>query len=134
MKIYDFMTTKVETIAADRTVLDAIERMVDRRLRSLLVRFPDNGVHHGVITARDVVFRVLAQDKDPSAVKIAEIASQPIVCIDKDMAQDDAVTLMEENNIARVFVCDGEHIIGVLALLDVMAGALISRAREDYAD
>lgn len=134
MKVYDFMTTKVETIGAERTVLDAIERMVDRRLRSLLVRFSDNHIHHGVITARDIVFRVLAQDKDPSAVSVAEIASQPIVCIDKDMDQDDAVSLMEENNIARVFVCDGEHIIGVLALLDVMVGALISRAREGHGD
>jgi CBS domain-containing protein len=135
MKVYDFMTTKVESIDAQKTVYDAIERMVDRRFRSLLVRFSGNDTNHGVITARDVVFRVLAQDKDPRSIKIADIASRPIVCIDKDMDLDDAAVLMRENNIARVFICDNDHrIIGMLSLLDVMAGSLITRAREGRDD
>jgi len=46
------------------------------------------------------------------------------------MEQENAATLLEANNIARVFVRDGEHIIGVLSLLEVMAGALIARAGE----
>jgi len=39
MKIDEFMTTRIATIDADRSVYDAIEKMVDRRIRSLLVKF-----------------------------------------------------------------------------------------------
>jgi len=129
MKVTEFMTTKIESIEAERMVYDAIERMVDRRIRSLLVVFPGDAKNAGVITARDVVFRVLAQDKNPQAVKIADIASRPIICIDKETTLDKAVSLMEAKGIARVFICDREAIIGVLSMLDVMAGVLILRAR-----
>lgn len=132
MKVTEFMTTRIESIDAERTVYDAIERMVDLRIRSLLVIFPGDDRNDGVITARDVVFRVLAQGKDPRAVKIAEIASRPIMCIDKDTTLDKAESLMESNGIARVFICDRGAIIGVLSLLDVMAGVLILRARGEH--
>lgn len=132
MKVTEFMTTKIESIEAERMVYDAIERMVDRRIRSLMVIFPGDAKNAGVITARDVVFKVLAQDKDPRAVKIADIASRPIMCIDKETTLDKAVSLMESNGIARIFICDREAIIGVLSLLDVMAGVLIMRARGEH--
>lgn len=132
MKVTEFMTTRIESIDAERTVYDAIERMVDLRIRSLLVIFPGDDKNDGVITARDVVFRVLAQGKDPRAIRIADIASRPIMCIDKDTTLDKAESLMESNGIARVFICDREAIIGVLSLLDVMAGVLILRARGEH--
>ncbi|OIP98298.1 MAG: hypothetical protein AUK55_03185 [Syntrophobacteraceae bacterium CG2_30_61_12] len=62
--------------------------------------------------------------------QIVQIAWRPIVRSARDMEQENAATLLEANNIARVFVRDGEHIIGVLSLLEVMAGALIARAGE----
>jgi len=132
MNVTEFMTTKIESIEADQMVYDAIERMVDRRIRSLLVIFPGDAKNAGVITARDVVSRVLAQNKDSRAVKVADIASRPIVCIDKDTTLDKAVGLMEARGIARVFICDRDAIIGVLSMLDVMAGVLIMRARGDH--
>jgi signal-transduction protein with cAMP-binding, CBS, and nucleotidyltransferase domain len=36
---------------------------------------------------------------------------------------------MEKSHIARLFVCEGEKIIGVASLLDVMTASLIMRAR-----
>jgi CBS domain-containing protein len=37
--------------------------------------------------------------------------------------------LMEEANVGRVFVCDGEKLAGVISLIDLMAAKLIERAR-----
>ncbi|MFP4036920.1 MAG: cyclic nucleotide-binding/CBS domain-containing protein [Desulfobacteraceae bacterium] len=132
MKVFDFMTTRLESVDADATVYDAVEKMVDRRIRSLLVRFPGGDLKDGVITARDIVYRVLAKGKNPSEVKVSEIASRPIACIDKEASLIDAAGLMEENHVARVFVCDGSEIIGVISLMDAMAASLILRARGDH--
>jgi CBS domain-containing protein len=135
MQISEFMTTKVESIDADRSVYDAVEIMVDRRLRSLAVRVSGKSgltSSDGVVTARDVVFKVLAKGFNPKNVKVSEIASKPIICIELGMEVEDAATLMEKSNIARLFVCDGEKVVGVVSLLDIMAAELISRARGNY--
>ena len=132
MKVYEFMTTKIEFVDADGSVYDAIEKMVDRRIRSLLVKSSGKDSDHGVITARDVVFKVLAKGINPKDIKASEIASRPLVCIDQNTELDKAATIMGESNVARVFVCDGEKIIGVIALLDFMSAMLIMRARGDH--
>lgn len=129
MKVKEFMTTRIETIEFDKYVYDAVERMVDRRIRSLLVRFSDKAQENGVITARDVVFKVLAKGFDPKKIKVSEIASKPIISIDQDTDFDEAAKIMGESNIARAFVCEDDRIIGVVALMDVMTATLIARAR-----
>jgi len=132
MKVHEFMTTKIEFIDANKTVYDAVERMVDRRIRSVVVRFAGKEGDYGVLTTRDIVFKVLAKGTNPKKVKVSEIASKPVACIDKDMDFDDAATAMERSNIARLFVCDEGKIIGLISLLDVMAAELVTRARGNH--
>ncbi|MCJ7617009.1 MAG: CBS domain-containing protein [Desulfobacterales bacterium] len=132
MKAQELMKTKIESVDSDRSVYYAVEKMVDRRIRSLLVRFPGKDLNHGIITARDIVFKVLAKGLNPTDVKVAEIASKPVACIDKNADMNEAAALMEKKKIARIFVCEAEKIIGVISLIDLMAGALIMRARGDY--
>ncbi|MCK4618969.1 MAG: CBS domain-containing protein [Desulfobacterales bacterium] len=132
MKVQEVMTTKIEFVDADRTVYDAVEKMVDRRIRSLMVRFPVKGLNHGIITARDIVFKVLAKGLDPKDIKVSEIASKPAICVDKNANINEVASLMENKKVARILVCDGEEIIGVIALLDLMAGTLIMRARGEH--
>ncbi|MDI6891181.1 MAG: CBS domain-containing protein [Thermodesulfovibrionales bacterium] len=129
MKISEIMIKKLESIEADAYVYNAIEKMVDKRIRSLLVKPRDEKDVYGVVTVRDIVFKVLGKNLDPNKIRVEEIASKPVVCIDKDMDIGHVVSLMRNFNIARVFVSEGKEIIGVVALLDVMAASLIERAR-----
>jgi len=132
MKLEEFMTTKIEFIDAEGSAYDAIEKMVDRRIRSLVVRFPGKETEHGVITARDIVFGVLAKKINPKNIKVSAIASKPLVCVDLNKTLDDVTRVMEECNVARIFICEREKIVGVISLLDLMAATLIIRARGDY--
>jgi signal-transduction protein with cAMP-binding, CBS, and nucleotidyltransferase domain len=132
MKAQEFMTTKIEFVDADKSVYDAVEKMVDRRIRSLLVRFSGKDLNHGIITARDIVFKVLAKGLNPKDVKVSEIASKPAVCVDKNANINEVASLMEKKKIARILVCEDEEIIGLIALLDLMEGALIMRARGEH--
>ncbi|MEA2085105.1 MAG: CBS domain-containing protein [Thermodesulfobacteriota bacterium] len=132
MKVQEFMTTRIEFINADGSVYEVIEKMVDKRIRSLLVKLSEKDNDYGVITARDVVFKVMAKSIDPKNVKAREIASNPLVYIDQDMDFNEAATLMKKANISRLIVCDDKKIVGVVAMMDVMSAALIKRARRDY--
>lgn len=132
MKVHEFMTKKIEFIDSNKSVYDAVEQMVDRRIRSVVVRFAGKETDYGVLTSRDIVFRVLAKGINPKKIKVSEIASKPISCIDKDMEFEDAATTMERSNIARLFVCDQGKIVGLISLLDVMAAELVLRARGNH--
>ena len=132
MKVKEFMTTKIEYVDAGGSLYDAVEKMVDKRIRSLAVRFPGNEMDVGVITARDVVFKVLARGLDPKDVKAGDIASRPVICIDQDTDLSEAARIMEESKVARLFISDKEGIIGIVALLDVMWATLIKRARGNH--
>lgn len=132
MKVDEIMTKKLETIEADAPVYDAIEKMIDKRIRSLLVKPRDEKDVHGVITVRDIVYKALGKNIDLNKTKVGEITSKPLVCIDKGVDVEHAISLMTKSNITRVFVCDGKEIIGIISLLDVMSAALIKRAREGH--
>lgn len=129
MKLHEFMTTKIERIDCDKSVYDAIEKMVDRRIRSLVVTFPGKETDYGVITARDVAFKLLAKGLDLKGVKVSEIASKPLMCVDKDAELTEMAQLMKKASVARVFVREGERIIGVVSLVDLMSATLVGRAR-----
>jgi CBS domain-containing protein len=132
MNVVEIMTKKLETIEADAPVYDAIEKMIDRRIRSLLVEPKDEKDVHGVITVRDIVTKALAKNLDLNKTKVSQITSKPLVCVDKGMDIGYAINLMSKFNITRVFVNDGREIIGIISLLDVMSAELIKRAREGH--
>ncbi len=128
-KVKDIMNTKLETISPDATVYDAIEKLVDKRMRSLIVLPKDEKDVYGVITVRDIVYKVIAKNIDPHKIKIEEIASKPVISIDKETELEHLIKLMDKFNIARVFIHEGKEIIGVVSLLDVLSASLIARAR-----
>ena len=132
MKVVEIMTKKLETIEVDAPIYDAIEKMIDKRIRSLLVKPTDDKDVHGVITVRDIVNKALAKNLDLNKTKVGEITSKPLVCVDKVMDVEYAINLMSKFNITRVFVNDGTEIIGIISLLDVMSAELIKRAREGH--
>jgi CBS domain-containing protein len=130
MKVDEIMTKKLEIISAGASIYDAIERMIDKRIRSLLVKPRDENDIYGVITVRDIVHKALGKNLDLNRTKVAEIMSKPVVCIDKGMDVEHGVNLMTKFNITRVFVSEGKEIVGIISMLDVMSAALIKRARE----
>jgi signal-transduction protein with cAMP-binding, CBS, and nucleotidyltransferase domain len=129
MKIGEFMTTRIEYIDADKSVYEAVEILVDRRKRSVVVRNAPSENDFGIVTARDVVFKVLAKGLNPKDVKLSEIASGPLICMSPDTEFDEAALIMEKNKIARVYVCEKGEILGLVSLLDLMSAELIMRAR-----
>ena len=127
MKVEDVMNKRVEFVDANATVLDVIERLVNRRIRSVVVKPKDERDTYGVVTVRDVVYKCLAKSLDPQKVKAHEIASKPLITVEKDLDLEYVLKLMEKFNIARVFVKEKNEIIGVVALMDIMSAYLIRR-------
>jgi len=127
MKVEDVMNKRVEFVDANATVLDVIERLVNKRIRSVVVRPKDERDTYGVVTVRDVVYKCLAKSLDPQKLKAHEIASKPLITVEKDLDLEYVLKLMEKFNIARVFVKEKNEIIGVISLMDIMSAYLLRR-------
>ncbi len=120
LKVEDVMNTNLVFIESNATVKEAIETMLKKRIRSLIVKPSDERDSYGVITVRDIVFGVIANELRPEDVKVRDIASKPIVIVPKGTELKDVIRLMKRFNIARVFVMDEGKIVGVVALMDIM--------------
>lgn len=129
-KIEQIMNTKLETISPEATVYEAIERLIDKRIRSLLVLPKEEKDEYGVITVRNIVFKVLSENIDPQKIKIGEIASKPIITVSKDATVEEVLNLMKTYNIARVFIKEENKIVGVVSFFDIMAHILVEKAKK----
>jgi isocitrate dehydrogenase len=126
----EIMNTKLETIPAEATVYDAIEKLIDKRIRSLLVLPKDENDEYGVVTVRNIIFKVLANKIDPKNIKIGDIASKPVITVPKHASIDEVFDLMKKNNIARVFIKEDNKIIGVISFFDILGYVLIEKAKQ----
>lgn len=104
------MENKVVFIEGSRTVADAIEVMADKNVWSLIVTRSDMPV--GVLTERDVIRRCYSKGLNPSVTRLESVMSSPIITIEPDSSLGEAMTLMEQKNIRRVYVVERGKIIG----------------------
>lgn len=124
MKVVDVMSATVEFVAAQSSAKEAAELMGELDVGSLPVGTPD--ALDGVLTDRDILFRVVAAGLDPTRVAAGEITSRPaITCRDSDSLQT-AMDLMMANHVRRLPVCDDRgRVAGIVTLADVARKLLI---------
>ncbi len=124
MKVSDIMTTAVEFIDGNAPVKEAAELMGELDVGGLPVGTP--GGLEGILTDRDVLFRVVAAGLDPKTVLVRDVASRPVItCRENDSIQT-VMDLMAANHIRRVPVQnDGEAITGWVTLADMSRKLLV---------
>ena len=72
-----------------------------------------------MLTDRDIVTRVLAEDKDPRQVKAGDLADGKPVTIGADDPAEEALRTMKEHKVRRLPVIDGHTLIGVISQADL---------------
>jgi CBS domain-containing protein len=78
----------------------------------------------GVVTDRDIVTRVVAEGKNPSAVTAAECMTEPVVVVNEDTTLENVISVMEENQIRRVPVVDASGCCcGIISQADIAKAA-----------
>jgi CBS domain-containing protein len=107
------------TIEGDATVLDAIKRMVDSNVGSLLVT--ENGKLAGIVTERDYLRRVTLEGRDEKETPVREIMTSELVYVTPDTSIDECMAVMTERRIRHLPVLiEGHEIAGVVSIGDVV--------------
>jgi CBS domain-containing protein len=68
----------------------------------------------GIVTERDIIFRVVAQNKGPFKVTLKDIMSSPIITIDSDESAEKALAILKQNGINRLPVVNKGNLIGLV--------------------
>ncbi len=119
MSLKPLMTKEITSLPSTATALDAAKYMTDMNVGSVIV--VDDDKPSGILTDRDIVTKVLSQDKDPKTTKIRDIMTSPAVTISEDRDIIAVTRLMSEHGIRRFPVVDANgKIIGVISLDDVL--------------
>jgi signal-transduction protein with cAMP-binding, CBS, and nucleotidyltransferase domain len=112
------MQTTMETIASERTVLEAGQAMAEKRIGSLLVL--EAGAMVGIVTETDVVRKVIAAGLPARSTSIGAVMNAPLIQIDIDSAAGDASRLMAEKRIRHLAVTEENKVVGLLSLRDLV--------------
>jgi len=112
----DIMSKKVVAIESNSTTSDIAKLMDKNRVSSIIITKDEKPV--GIITERDMVSKITAQNKKPSEVKTAEIMTSPLVVVSPLTPVDEVAEKMILNKIRRVVVLNGTETLGIITVTD----------------
>jgi len=123
MRVAELMTREVEFIAPDAPVSAAAELMGELDVGAVPVGGPAD--LRGIVTDRDLLYRVVARGLDASKLRVEEVLSAPVVtCREEDGVQS-VLDLMAANHLRRMPVVDtGGRVTGWITLADLARAML----------
>ncbi|WP_008312064.1 CBS domain-containing protein [Leptolyngbya sp. PCC 6406] len=118
--VVDVMTTTVQMINRDASVAMAIAQMQDYGVRSLIVERPSDQTPYGIITERDIVYRVFARGLDPQRVRVHDIMRQPCIAMEPSLSLQAAAQIFADTGIQRAPVIQSNTLLGIVSVTDLV--------------
>jgi CBS domain-containing protein len=111
---------RVHAINPEATILEATQKMNRHRIGSLIVMHEENFV--GILTERDILMRVVAEEKEPRSVRVDEVMTTEVICCQPDTSVEEASSIMKSHRVRHLPVCDAEgRMIGLVSIGDLNA-------------
>jgi len=134
MKVLEQKSEKVEAVTAQTSIAEAVARMNQRRIGSILVMEGDRLV--GIFTERDVLTRVVPQQLDPSRTPVGEVMTRQPMTITPSTTLQEAMMMMTDTRKRHLPVLQNGKVIGLLSIGDVTRWMVRDQQRtiEDLTD
>lgn len=110
--------SEIWSIAPDATVYDALQTMSEKKVGALLVMTGDRV--NGILSERDVIRKVDLEGRTSRLTKASEIMTGDVISIQVTEKIEDCMTTMIEKNIRHLPVYDGERLLGLISVRDVL--------------
>jgi len=114
MHVSDQMLADVSTIRADHTVQEAAKLLASDKQGVLAVAESDR--LEGLLTASDILNRVVAQGRNPAETKVRDVMSaRPYTCRADDSDRT-AMRVMRDHDVKQLPVVDGQgRLLGIIS-------------------
>jgi CBS domain-containing protein len=118
LSIKDVMTSNPCTIDAGQSVAYAAKMMREEDVGLAPIVEGDKLI--GMLTDRDIAIRVVAEERNPDQVKVADVASKQVVTIDPQQDLEEALRIMGKHQVRRLAVVEEDgKLVGVVAQADI---------------
>lgn len=115
--VKDFMGKDVVTVDAGTSVTEGSRIMKEKGTGYLIVL--ESARLAGIVTERDLVEKVIADEREPSKTKVSEIMSTPLITVDPDVTLTEAVKTMAKHGIRKLPVIRDDTVYGILTARDI---------------
>lgn len=116
-KAEDVMVREVVTLDENVSAKKAAEIMAQEGVSAVIVTA--EGKANGILTERDILKRIVAEDMNSKKTKVKEIMSSPLITIEPSTDLEEAAHLMFEKKIKNLPVIHKNRLIGLVSLQDI---------------
>ncbi len=109
-------------IPPDIPVSNVAKIMRDKNIGSVLIKLRE--LDYGIVTERDIIFKVTAENMDPKAVKSKDVMTELRYTIDAQASIEKASEIFNQHSIRRLPVMENGEIIGVVTSRDVAKASI----------
>jgi len=109
---------EVYTIEPGARVFDALKMMADKGVGALMVT--EGGRIAGVVSERDYARKVILHGKSSHELQVRDIMTGKVITVHPGQSVEECMALMTEKRIRHLPVIEGERLIGVLSIGDLV--------------
>lgn len=122
MLVADVMIKKnLAIISPMAPVRDALNMMRETKVKSLIVDKLRPSDAYGLLTYKNILFSIVANDGDIDLLRVYDICSKPAIQVSKELDLKYASQLMVNNNVKRLLVIDNNELEGILTMTDILS-------------
>jgi CBS domain-containing protein len=126
LQVSEIMDKDPAILDLSTSIIEAAKVMRNRGISSVLVSDPQSGIIKGIVTERDILYRVVAEAVGIFKVNIGKIMSSPLITVGKKTSSLDAILLMRKKGMRRLPVIDDDgKTVGMVTLMSLVGNVPI---------
>lgn len=114
----EWMVTNMVTASPFETVAEVAQRMSSQKVGAVLVL--KDGELWGLFSERDLLTRVVGQQRDPKTTDVGDVATRDVITIDADVPLRTVLQVFKENKFRHLPVLRGGKPVGILSTRDFL--------------
>jgi len=122
MLVADVMTSadKLIKISPMSTVRDALKLMRINKVRSVIVEKNGQNGAYGLVTFKNILQSIVAEDGDIDLLNVYDIAVMPAISVSAKLNVQYAAKMMVTSSIKRLLIIDNNELQGILTMTDII--------------
>ena len=111
----------------DDTVFQALQLLAEYEVGALMVM--DQGKLVGVVSERDYTRKIALQGRSSKETRVKDIMTRQVMTVSPDTGTRKCMALMSDKKIRHLPVLDGETVMGMISIRDIMDDIIADHER-----